>query len=106
EQGGAQQVSDVAVYETHSAQHLPPHLLDALDAKQVTWVTFTSSSTARNFAELLGPDYKSRLAGVKLASIGPITTTTLKDLGLEPTVQADTFNVDGLVDALMAHSAR
>ena len=106
EQGGAQQVNDVAVYETHPARELPPHLLDALDAKQLTWVTFTSSSTAKNFVTLLGPDYKSRLAGVKLASIGPITTATLKELGLEPTVQADTFNVDGLVQALSASAAK
>jgi uroporphyrinogen-III synthase len=39
---------------------------------------------------------------VKLASIGPITTRTLKELGLEPTIQAETSNVDGLVAAIMS----
>jgi uroporphyrinogen III methyltransferase/synthase len=39
---------------------------------------------------------------VKLASIGPITTATLRQLGLEPTVQADTFNLDGLLAAMRA----
>ena len=106
EQGGAQQVHDVAIYETHPARLLPPHLIEALDAKQVTWITFTSSSTAKNFVALLGTDYKSRLASVKLASIGPITTATLKELGLEPTVQADTFNITGLVEAILARAAK
>ncbi len=101
EQNGAAQVHDVAIYETKRAATLPPHLIEALDAGQVTWITFTSSSTVKNFTELLGPDYKSKLPNLKLASIGPITTTTLKELGLMPTVEAKTFNVAGLVDALL-----
>ena len=100
--GGAAEVQDVPVYETKPAAALPPALLDALAAGEVTWVTFTSSSTAKNFATLLGPDYAQKLNGVRIASIGPITTTTLRELGLEPTVQAETFNVEGLVDALTA----
>jgi uroporphyrinogen III methyltransferase / synthase len=105
EADGAAQVHDVAVYETHPAKSLPPHLIDALDAKQVTWVTFTSSSTARNFIALLGDDYKAKLAYVKLASIGPITTATLRELDLEPTVEATTFNIAGLVAAIAAAGA-
>jgi uroporphyrinogen III methyltransferase/synthase len=79
---------------------LPPELIDALEAGDVAWVTFTSSSTARNFTGLLGSDYRQKLAGVKIASIGPITTATLHDLGLEPNVQAGSFTIDGLVEAL------
>jgi uroporphyrinogen III methyltransferase / synthase len=79
-------------------------LLDALEAKEVTWITFTSSSTARNMASLLGADYRQKLADVKIASIGPITTQTLRELGLEPTVQAETFNVEGLVEAIQKPS--
>jgi uroporphyrinogen III methyltransferase/synthase len=79
---------------------LPAPLLDALAAREVTWVTFTSSSTARNFAALLGDDYREKLQGVRIASIGPVTTSTLRELGLEPTVQAETFNIEGLVESL------
>jgi uroporphyrinogen III methyltransferase / synthase len=100
EQGGAAQVLDLPVYETKIADQLPPSVLEALDAGQVQWVTFTSSSTARNFATLLGPDYRDKLQGVRIASIGPITTQTLTELGLAPTIQADQFNIDGLVGAL------
>jgi uroporphyrinogen III methyltransferase / synthase len=100
QQDGAAEVRDVAVYETRPAQSLPPALLEALAAREVTWVTFTSSSTARNFAALLGDDYRAKLGGVRIASIGPVTTATLRELGLEPTVQAETFNIEGLVESL------
>jgi uroporphyrinogen III methyltransferase/synthase len=63
-------------------------------------VTYTRISTASHCAQLLGPDYRERLKAVKLASIGPVTTATLRELGLEPTVQAETFNIDGLVEAM------
>jgi uroporphyrinogen III methyltransferase/synthase len=97
---GAAEVRDVAIYETRPAAALPEQLLEALASREVNWVTFTSSSTARNFAALLGPDYRQQLQSVKIASIGPITTQTLRELGLEPTIQADTFNIEGLVDAI------
>jgi uroporphyrinogen III methyltransferase/synthase len=101
-EGGATEVRDVSIYETRPATSLPQPLLDAIAARELQWITFTSSSTARNLVDLLGPDYKSKLEGVKLASIGPITTRTLKELGLEPTIQAETSNVDGLVAAIMS----
>jgi uroporphyrinogen III methyltransferase/synthase len=100
--GGAAQVNDVSIYETRVAAALPQSLLDALDKHELNWITFTSSSTAKNLADLLGPDYKAKLASVKLASIGPITSKTLRDLGLEPTVEAKTYNVEGLVAAIRA----
>ena len=103
EAGGAAEVRDVPVYETKRAAALPGPLVDALSAGEVTWVTFTSSSTAKNFADLLGPDFRDRLRGVRLASIGPVTTSTLRELGLEPAVQADLFNVEGLVEAMATH---
>jgi uroporphyrinogen III methyltransferase/synthase len=49
----------------------------------------------------VGNDYAARLAGVKLASIGPVTSGTLRELGLAPTVEARRFNVDGLVEAIL-----
>jgi uroporphyrinogen III methyltransferase / synthase len=99
--GGAAEVKDVAVYETRQAAALPPALLTALEKGQVTWATFASGGTARHFAALLGKDYVRRLSGVKLASIGPITSSALRELGLEPIVQADPFNIDGLVAAML-----
>jgi uroporphyrinogen III methyltransferase/synthase len=61
-------------------------------------ITFTSSSTVKNFVAAAGAEV---LAGVKVASIGPITSATARDLGIEVTVQAREFTIDGLVEALL-----
>jgi uroporphyrinogen III methyltransferase/synthase len=102
---GAADVRDVAVYETKPAAALPPELLDALGDNRVDWITFTSSSTASNFVKLLGPDYRALLEHVRLASIGPVTSATLRELGLTPTIEAETFNIDGLVSAILSRKA-
>jgi uroporphyrinogen III methyltransferase/synthase len=41
------------------------------------------------------------LAGVAVASIGPITTRTARDLGIEVTAEASVFSADGLVEAIV-----
>src|SRR5580658_8871784 len=67
-------------------------------------VTFTSSSTVRNFLELLGPAQKSHhrlLAGIQMASIGPITSATLRELGLPVDISAKEFTIPGLVEAIV-----
>jgi uroporphyrinogen III methyltransferase/synthase len=97
---GAAAVRDVAIYQTKSPTSLPIEVTEAIANKAVDWITFTSSSTAKNFAALLGPDYQNQLAGVQLASIGPVTTETLTALGLSAAVQADPHTVPGLVTAV------
>jgi len=100
QKGGAAEVADVAVYESKSVSSLPPAVTEAIKDEQVNWVTFTSSSTAKNFAKLLGRNYAERLKGVGIASIGPITTETLKELSLPPAVVAQNASIDGLVEAI------
>ncbi len=100
-EGGAAEVRDVAVYETRRAAELPGNLVEELAAGRVNWVTFTSSSTAKNFVALLGAEYREKLKGVKLASIGPITSETMRELELEATVQAEQFDIGGLVEAIV-----
>jgi uroporphyrinogen III methyltransferase/synthase len=79
---------------------LPPAVSEARKEGQVNWVTFTSSSTAKNFVKLLGKNYLEKLKGVGIASIGPITTTTLNELRIPPTAVAGEANLDGLVEAI------
>jgi uroporphyrinogen III methyltransferase/synthase len=98
-ESGAAEVRDVPIYETKPAERLPDQLIEALDAGEVDWLTFTSSSTATNFYRMLG-DRKDKAKGLSVASIGPITTQTLRSLGIEPTVEAQSFDVKGLVAAL------
>jgi uroporphyrinogen-III synthase len=67
-------------------------------------VTFTSSSTVRNFVELLGGARKARtnpLAEIQMASIGPVTSSTLREHGLSVDIAAKEFTIPGLVAAIV-----
>ena len=63
----------------------------------VDFVTFTSSSTVENFVKTLGIE---SLKKIKTAAIGPITAQTLKNFGVDATVTAETFTINGLVHAI------
>jgi uroporphyrinogen III methyltransferase/synthase len=62
------------------------------------WITFTSSSTVTNFVAAAGVE---ALAGVRVASIGPITSATARKHGIAVTVEAATYTTDGLVEAIL-----
>lgn len=70
-------------------------------------ITFTSSSTVKNFCALLGPKLARRaLEGVVVATIGPVTSRTVRALGLRVAVEAKAYTVAGLVRALERFSHR
>ncbi len=104
EERGAR-VEVVTAYET-AAPDFPEGEMDRLLSPAPDAITFTSSSTAANFAKLLGPRSLSEtLAGVAIASIGPITSDTLRKLGLTVVVEAKESTIPGLVRALTEHFA-
>lgn len=81
---------------------------DALE--RASHVTFTSSSTVRFLLEALGAEgaaaeRPAALGSARLVSIGPVTSATLRDHGLEPDVEAARHDIDGLIDALTADVA-
>jgi len=96
-------VNVVEAYETvvpeKSRQRLRTLLQDRRRRPHV--VTFTSSSTARNFSELLGNRGAARLTDVQFASIGPVTSATLRELGLPIAIEAKEFTMPGLVRAIV-----
>ena len=92
------QVEVLALYRT-VAEPLSEAQAEALE--RATYVTFTSSSTVRFFlsATRALPD------GARAASIGPVTSATLREHGLEPAVEAKRHDIEGLVEALTADVA-
>ena len=68
-------------------------------ARKPDWITFTSSSTVQNFVQIAGA---GALQGVKVASIGPVTTATAKKLGVEVTTQAAVYTSEGLIHAILS----
>ena len=77
-------------------------LSDELLAKvaEADYVTFTSSSTVRYFVEAVGGAGHVP-ARSRLISIGPITSQTARDLGLEIQSEASRHDIDGLVEAVV-----
>jgi uroporphyrinogen-III synthase len=72
-------------------------------------ITFTSSSTVKNFLTLLGPLARRRpdaLVGIRLASIGPVTSNTLRESGLPVDIEASEYTIPGLIAAIVAATHR
>ncbi len=66
-------------------------------------ITFTSSSTARNLIALLESAGHRIPPSVVIASIGPITSGTLRSLGYEPTLEAAQSTIESLAAAIAKH---
>jgi len=83
------QTSRVRLRKALANPHNLPHM-----------ITFTSSSTVKNFVALLGKKHPS-FEGVRLASIGPVTSSTLRELGLPVDIAAKEFTIPGLIRAIV-----
>ncbi len=70
------------------------------EPRRPNWITFTSSSTVTNFLTVLDKPGREMLYGVKIASIGPITSATLREHGINVDVEADPHTIGGLVEAI------
>jgi uroporphyrinogen-III synthase len=66
-------------------------------------ITFTSASTVRNLCNLLEAANLTLPPNIVLASIGPITSQTLRDLGHPPTVEAAEPTIHALIQSLLTH---
>ena len=82
-------------------------ILQSADERPHT-ITFTSSSTARNVVEMLGgAEAAARaLQGIALASIGPVTSATLRESGLQVAIEAAAYTMPGLAEAISKHFIR
>ena len=76
------------------------HQLFASPATRPDAITFTSASTARNLVTLLEAANLTLPSTITLASIGPITSQALRDLGLNPTIEAAEPTIAALVETL------
>ena len=96
ERGAA--VDVVEAYRTIIPADAAARAKEAL-AHKPDWITFTSSSTVTNLLAVAG---REALAGIKVASIGPVTSATARAAGLVVDVEAQPHTIEGLVDALAA----
>lgn len=95
------QVSDVQAYRTEPDGAGSDGVRARLREGTIDVITFTASSTVRNFVDFMG----SEIGGATVASIGPITSRTARDAGLPVDVEAQQYDIPGLVEALIAWRA-
>ncbi len=99
-------VDEIPAYQTEQARENVDVLIRRLEDRSVDILTFTSSSAARNFKALLPPERFERLIeGVTVASIGPITANTARELGFKVDIEATEYTIPGLCDAILQHFA-
>jgi uroporphyrinogen III methyltransferase/synthase len=104
--GAGAQVSIAPVYKNVLPEKSTDELREELEAG-VDMLTFTSSSTVRNFLTLMGGENEKTpielLDGVKIAAIGPITAKTVTDNGLKVDVQPEEHTIEAMVRAIVEY---
>ncbi|MCP4340629.1 MAG: uroporphyrinogen-III C-methyltransferase [Desulfobulbaceae bacterium] len=105
--GAGAQVTVAPVYENCPAEGDKETLRGELENGGVEMITFTSSSTVRNFLTMLDAENQEELqqilAGIKIAAIGPITAKTVTDNGLQVDIQPEEFTIPGLIQSIVEY---
>jgi uroporphyrinogen III methyltransferase/synthase len=96
-------VDEIPAYRTEAVgKENAEHMLRLLEQHSIDIVTFTSSSTVKNFKSVLPPGKTEHLMkNVKVASIGPVTSETAEKLGFHVDITADNYTIDGLVETIL-----
>lgn len=93
-------VTVAEAYETITGEADAQQIRELLQQGKIDLVTFTSSSTVTNLLTLLGTDGAALLKDVKTACIGPVTMQTCERNGITPSVIAEEYTIDGMVEAI------
>ncbi len=93
------EVTDIAVYKTVPDVGNCQEIQQLITDNKLDYVTFTSSSTVRNFFDHIDPQLLQK-SKTKIASIGPITTETIREYHLKPTIEATEYTIDGLISVI------
>ena len=105
--GAGAQVTVVPVYQNCPEDEPKENLRTDLEEGRVDMVTFTSSSTVRNFLRMVEAQNQEELEklmeGVDIAAIGPITAKTVTDNGLQVTVQPEEYRISEMVWSIVQY---
>ena len=93
------EAEEVEAYRTVAVPALDAQVERRLRDGEISVVALASSSTARSLHALLGGSWP---AGLRVASIGPVTSDTCRELGIRVDAEADPHDVAGLAEAVLA----
>ena len=89
-------VEEIVAYESIDVEKPAPEVAEQMAAGKIDWTTVTSSAIARSLARMFGDS----LQQTKLVSISPVTSATLRELGLAPAAEAKEYTMAGVVAAI------
>lgn len=101
--GAGWQADEVEAYRTVEVRELDPSVRRRLERGEIAVAAFASSSTVRNFVTLFGGPPPP---GTRVASIGPVTTETCRELGVHVDAEAAPHDLDGLAAAVVEAAGR
>jgi uroporphyrinogen III methyltransferase/synthase len=91
------QVEEIVVYGSQDVQEPNRQVAMALADGEIDWITVTSANTAKSLVRLYGDALKN----ARFASISPLTSTALRDLGHPPAAEASPATAEALVDVIL-----
>jgi uroporphyrinogen III methyltransferase/synthase len=99
-------VDQVAVYRNADSESLPEAVVERMATGTIDWIMLTSSAITARLHALLPEAARARLGrDTRLASLSPVTSATVNQLGWTVAVEASTYTWEGLVEALLQHVA-
>ena len=96
EKAGAH-VDQIVVYDSVDVEQPNPQVAMALSGGEIDWITVTSAGTAQSLVRLYG----DALRHARFASISPLTSAALRDLGFEPAAEASPPTADALLEVIL-----
>ena len=92
-------VLDPIAYTSRTPAGAAEKIAEAL-AQGIDLLTFTASSTVRNLAELLPEEQAARARTIPVASIGPLTSQTARELGFDVVIEPENSTLEDMINAI------
>ncbi len=99
-------VTEITTYRTERPEGIPESVRDRLAGGEMDLVTFTSSSTVKNFAELVGPEILDGVTSrLPAACIGQVTSRTARDAGFRVVAEPppNQVSIPGMVEGILGY---
>lgn len=93
-------IKEVITYESVIDNDKKDLAIEAIEDEEVDYITFASSSTVKNFITLIGEENLKKLKNKNIISIGPITSKTIEDFGLEVYKESEVATIDSMIDVI------
>ena len=95
-------VHEIHTYESKIDLSQKGELLEILNHESIDYITFASSSSVKNFFEIIGKENLDKIKNSKLISIGPMTSSALLEVELDVYKEAKQATIDHLLQTMIA----